>query len=835
MTGNLIEFKNYEIREKIPNKDTSISSELQVLDSQQITPGEVKIIRHYLSTVCPEELYQKFKFEEFFESKLVREGVYIHQDLDNVQVMLALRCLRCLVEPRNEKTEMMLEYSQHALLKHLVAADRSLADRQLLEELGVMLVRLFSEGYATDSLLGLNGGGEKSSRVKFDSYNYQRPMAWIDWILRDDAVNELAQWFNDSAVIKRVKDHPLLASFKQDGADRVSVLFGEAMKRAAKDIFQRDTLKYDTLMAYLLISSIFCKKTDQSPFQVWEPQIDMFHLVEDYARTVIEGPVDEIIWDAYAADLLIYLHGDGMSAMALERAKKAVASGSKNWRASYAVSKVIESNEEAIKLLQNVISTLEADKKWLSEENHRVILATVMFDLGNKYWQADRIDEAVKTYSSVLEIDQSEGVLNGFSPVFEDYDKMHLRDAIIQLIEQLIGYAKHEKGTISNFFYQKLDETGFVSENFQGIVARTAQVMDRIDIVDAIIDTAIAADPNPKKLFDLRSYHASILLEMEGKEKAAMEVWDENFKIANDKQRLQAVGICLPVWLKIFLNESTTAGDKELYHRKIEACFEEFEHHIIRHDSLLVGVARHFAMRKDILHLKRLTRIRVREALVMLSDDDLSNDDLSLWTLNMVFALMRDMPNLHVNGMLLHLAHKAKKLDRKRRIDIWKQKEANRPKYEWEDEAEDVKSEGVGDGQEGSTSSKDGGGGEPNEMWWYMGTEPKEDDVNDDPWYQPVHALRCEGCDRLCNSFSGIWMCLTEGGRMQYDEECYRKLQAGELSVQGCDGGHEFTKLLVFDKADMDALPEACVRLEDEVITFQEWKERIRAMYVDFE
>ena len=70
-------FKAPETIDKIPLKKRDSADEGSSSGFKEIQPAEINIIKHYLSTVCPTDLYQKFGFDDFFEQKMVRKGNYI--------------------------------------------------------------------------------------------------------------------------------------------------------------------------------------------------------------------------------------------------------------------------------------------------------------------------------------------------------------------------------------------------------------------------------------------------------------------------------------------------------------------------------------------------------------------------------------------------------------------------------------------------------------------------------------------------------------------------------------------------------------------------------------
>jgi hypothetical protein len=143
--SGLVQYKVGEIQRKIPLKKRDVEDSESSSGFKEIQPAEINIIKHYLSTICPSDLYQKFWFDDFFDLKMARKGNYICQDPDNSQASMVLRCIKCLTDQRTEKTERLLDYASGNLHIHLKDTDLSLTDRSLKATVGTALLRLFTE------------------------------------------------------------------------------------------------------------------------------------------------------------------------------------------------------------------------------------------------------------------------------------------------------------------------------------------------------------------------------------------------------------------------------------------------------------------------------------------------------------------------------------------------------------------------------------------------------------------------------------------------------------------------------------------------------------------
>lgn len=154
--SGVVDWSNTEIRSQIPKRENrqgvAVNSEAPTR-SQGIQESEINIIRHFLSQVCPEELYQRFEFENFFNEKLgARLKEYIQFDPDNAEIRIVLTCLVILTDEDLRDQEALRQYAMYWLLGHLQAVDLSAADRRLKEQAGALLIRLFTEDCGIDSL-----------------------------------------------------------------------------------------------------------------------------------------------------------------------------------------------------------------------------------------------------------------------------------------------------------------------------------------------------------------------------------------------------------------------------------------------------------------------------------------------------------------------------------------------------------------------------------------------------------------------------------------------------------------------------------------------------------
>ncbi|KAJ3521821.1 hypothetical protein NM208_g13120 [Fusarium decemcellulare] len=103
-----------------------------------------------------------------------------------------------------------------------------------------------------------------------------------------------------------------------------------------------------------------------------------------------------------------------------------------------------------------------------------------------------------------------------------------------------------------------------------------------------------------------------------------------------------------------------------------------------------------------------------------------------------------------------------------------------------------------------------------------------------EPEEPAMAVISCDGgCGTDFEFWSELWTCLSDSGSVLFDDECYKKLQAGTLGPRVCNKDHEFYWVPKRDVDKIDAVPRGSVMVEERVITIDEWKDEIRRQYVD--
>jgi len=250
-TTGKVEYRSPEVRDCIKRKDEISGGDYQVgsTASREISASEVGMVKHFLSSVCPAETYEKFGFDQFLEAKMSGTRNYIYKDPDNAEVRVAITCLKVLSEPRNPKTAKLLPYAARFLLSHLQKADLSLADRNLKGQAGALLCKLFNTSFGVDSLFWSVDHEERDYTVWLDEIQPWAKVVRTGWVHTDEGLTELVRWLKDTAVFRGITEddgREWATQLVQEGGKGYELLFRHATKPMAErlllDGFWREEL-----------------------------------------------------------------------------------------------------------------------------------------------------------------------------------------------------------------------------------------------------------------------------------------------------------------------------------------------------------------------------------------------------------------------------------------------------------------------------------------------------------------------------------------------------------------------------------------------------------------
>ncbi|KAI0443630.1 hypothetical protein F4803DRAFT_301435 [Xylaria telfairii] len=817
LIDGVVDYKLPEWKESIPRKRGKKNADgISNSGSKEIHPAEINLLKHYLSTICPNDVYDKFGFDEFFNHKLTLKGSYICQDPDNSEITLALRCLTCLVERRTDITKRMHSYAHQHLYYHLKLTDLSLADRELKAEVGEKLVKLFTTRYGIDSLLYLdpiNGVREEESIY----FRQTIPENWKPWLFSEDGVDLLSTWFKDSAVLERVKETQFVVAYKSADANRRDLLFTLGLEQAATRLFREESSKRQLLDAFMLLASYLQKRTvedsdheekDNFLNGLWNPTIETVDLVEDWSGEKL-GIDKDAVWEAHAANLLFYLSGAHITNEDAEaRARKALKLDPGNWRASYTLARVIKSQDEAIAILNRLIEERASDAEWHDKESGK-IMAEMLIDLGDKYWALeDKTQLAIEAYFRSL--DKCRSLFKQYFRILQAIAERGEQNSVISFLEKLLNDPNESAKNAVDFVTKGANDTGDLVWAIFRMFACAAQTTNRWDVLHTYYTEVTATKSRDGSSFYFRRQYGIFLAEIKGDEEASYAVLkallEDGTKFDDEGWRRYAIeilpGDIVPIYTKLAFRKDKKGETAETIHTKVEMLCRDFEAVKQTYTHSVLAFARYFHLHGDEVRARKLARDIVMQALELLSDDDIENDYSSFWDLGRVFSTLRDEVNVFATWDLMARARKAemKVYAAKRKALEEQTTKANEKQLE---ETQD-------------TNTPE----EPSDL-------PK-------PEMPTGEIAYCDSCGHEWTYPSEIWICADDLGRVQFDENCYRKLKEGTLETKICDKDHFFYHIGKRDEAGLNKVEDGLVYVADRVITLEEWKSEVKAKYVDF-
>lgn len=158
--------------------------------SSLVNESEVRIVRHFLESVCDPKLFSKFGFEDFFQRKLKGNTARVGIDVETTGHLRILKtCLEAFHFEGSADISYLRAYARSCFPDHLKRADPSLTHPQSKMTLGPQLVSLFTD--------------EKLIETWWCSTD-----DWFrgKWLYDDEWTDVVLKWLQDSAVTKNLTD-----------------------------------------------------------------------------------------------------------------------------------------------------------------------------------------------------------------------------------------------------------------------------------------------------------------------------------------------------------------------------------------------------------------------------------------------------------------------------------------------------------------------------------------------------------------------------------------------------------------------------------------------------
>ncbi|KAK4163771.1 hypothetical protein QBC43DRAFT_300981 [Cladorrhinum sp. PSN259] len=847
---------------------------------KDLHPAEVDLVKHYLKTLCPEQLYTKFGFDKFFEESTIRRqkpdggGSYIHQDKDNAHLLIAMRCLVCLAKQRTSKVRGLHTYAVYYLYSQLFSAAYkktedddnggkavkreellALADHNYRVQAGVLLLKLLTEDYGIRSLLDIAPDDASSyyGEEREESWlsSLRVPSHWSEWVLTSKGVDIVAAFFRDPSVSDKIRYAEYVKQVTSEEGNKLEVFFDPAVKILGEYFQRPDAKKADVENAFLFL--LFHKATldgkdlaDSSDHEQYFLDItaDNVRDVEAWLQKKLkpetaEAPVVSSVWEGHMAAVLHCLAtaparsspklvGKITLADSEKRARRAVELDAENWRAHHVLAQVVESNSEAIRILQSTTDRLFADdlKAWRETSVNKKFLIDLCFTLGDRLLlssDANHNANAIKAYLRSLELDST--YHSGYQRIISQYSKKKLWSPIVEFINQLLQAPVSSTSKTEDPLGLLMTESAWSASNILNQLVSMAKNTDRWDLLRELYDRGIAINREPgaiyRKFFLRKALGLSLIkepkYEAEGLEKLEAEL--VQLKTATG---CYVYYYMIPALMQIYipraLSETSSPSSKAQYQDKIEKLLKRFkdygDYDAERSNNLIF--ARYFCLRNELDRAKSMALGRVKYYLGLLSDEDVSNDVYAFSSLAEVFSTFEDKADAVAAWNLIAAAYseQAKKHDEwKKKKSEWMARRANRVPV-----TADTQPEGPAGADEKSREKKDDDDSDP---------EPPEVGETLSPIFW------CDVCGGKWFYASEVYVCMDNCGDVQLHPDCRDKFLAGEEYIEKCDKNHKFFFIPKQDEQAVLAMKPSCFRVGAEEISLEEWKNRIKKKYVE--
>ncbi|KAI0451336.1 hypothetical protein F5B21DRAFT_516841 [Xylaria acuta] len=519
--SGVVDWRNSEIKSQIPTRESKLDI---TFDSeapsglQVIQESEISIVRHFLSKVCPEELYKRFEFEDFFSQKMgARLREYIHIDPDNADIKIVLTCLLILTDEGLRGKESLRQYAMYWLLEHMQAVDLSAADRKLRGQVGPLLVRLFTECCGIDSLFWCFDANVSMKTWEQGEAVYIRESR-NEWVYSKAGVREIERWFGDSMVTKYITGEvgqSFLAALKAPGTNLHQAVLSHAARRMATHLFiEIEFLKRHFLAATCFLRGYLARlegkempddpavyrDVESEEYDKWEGTAfapTELEKIEAWAFQELDDskstPAKESLWEIHGALQAFQLcdNEEEKKEISQRRAKRALELNPQNWHACHFVSgRPATSKEEGVELLKRAKGAVDdiraKDDTWMRSSANTALLARITFDLGNKLWELEDFASAARTHRESLEYDYVH--FSAYAKVLGRYQDSGQWGEFIAFIETLnltseIWDAYFDE-LINEFIVTLLDEDS-------DILAQAADVTNRWDAIKTFFTIAM--------------------------------------------------------------------------------------------------------------------------------------------------------------------------------------------------------------------------------------------------------------------------------------------------------------------------------------------------------
>lgn len=570
------------------------------------------------------------------------------------------------------------------------------------------------------------------------------------------------------------------------------------------------------------------------------PRLDEIHQVEEWAKQLLRIEEKDSLWEVQVA---IVLESFSLITEAKKRCRRSLELDPGNWRASYYLAHVLDSNSEAIETLEDIARRFERDHDLVRERHLQKLFAEVLFDLGQRYWGAGQFDRAIQLHTRSIQANYTG--CDRALVIMRQYQSQHRWPDILILLETIQQDPTSDLQNLSEMMINLAAQ-----ETLHEILLRTAVETGQFNLLEEMYESAIKTAmkcQSSTSLYYLRYHYANAVYqqpETENEERA-IDLWELALKDDLPRTVLEVEDILpdltrklAPLYLQRARAAERDSDASRAYLKRIAGILpdEASENNIVFPSKLYL--ARYYHVQGDKLRAKQIARSVVKMALEILSDGDWDNDYLAYWRLLLVFLPLGDDKNACTAVIMAGLGgyqtsgfqtpvespkrmatperipqspqEQQQPQDRRRTKEVLHKKHSLRQKH--------------GHSPSSSSSSSSFSTSSTNNS-----TRPR-----------PIFAVCDANCGYRWTSASEMWWC-RDCINLTFDQDCYQRLKNGTLHLNICNKHHEFLFIpkLEGGYADMETvgrgIPKGFVPYGEQIIPLDEWKRVLWKGYVDID
>lgn len=817
--------------------EASEQEQLAAQTSHKIQDSEVKILRHFLASVCDNELYTKFGFDDFFARKLNSAAVFIHVDLESAGITLLTGCLLGLTHPTNE-TSKLNAYATAWFPKHMAAVDLSMSSPAAKVACGRHLLQLFTD-----------------TEVIARWWDIRKLEAQTSWFYTDDNVDLVLAFFRDTAITKTfTEEERVWIKTLTSKSSPESDLLEHIVRHLCRQLLANPSGVPDIRTAYSCLnayrSMLFQRKDPQTKrtaglknYQVTAPgTVDLFTWLASILGEV--DPTQSYEWNSCLATVLAeFGHIDAATA----QYQIAIALATDGWESQFGLGIALRQREE-----------FQASNEVLEDVERRIVdgraqrnnpdqhLRSVRQIIAWNYRQLDQYDAALEVYAKHIQ-ESKERNLTDYGFTFDrirvlSYQKNHA--AIIDILRTMRMSIDPNFGIkhSSRLLHWMCDDM-----DFEMILVETSKATKSHAYLSELFSEAIDDAHKPQYLSSQPANRAMyrVILKWYLSEEMWRRAWKPEQKEETITYWEQLAKDCLDIDANLTYTQvakrlatvyiqrmrdyppgSTEA--QTLCKKAIDLAVDDTLHQdawaSVNNPRILL--ARHMSLLGRNDHARTLARGSIKIALDLLSDEDPENDWEAHIRLAMVLMYCGQDEDALAAWSLLWPLQVTKQLGRSNSVKVSRRghlpingkvssvkktavaASARSPGKESQlHEIDDGSDLGSGDGSHTSEDGEEAA----NERWWEGDIEYLCDGFCGGYWTYADDIHVCKDC--LDVMFCG---------------DCLEKLRVQQLEENICDPAHEFLHVPEFDADEALGRGKDHVRLRGEKVPVSVWLSQIR-------